>query len=210
MQFIGNSRYFVTAFAVALPAITVFTALLVFNLQMLLDALSSFSEKFTYWLRRNMRSHRRRDWTKRAIALQEDEAMTRAPMRRATKQSSGWVYAFFVLEFVLVTRPVTEIVVFLSYFRAQRNYSDSPGSKDQQNATLITIERGDKALEPEATKRKRRAEMIKERIYQSVQEEKRKEQEKSDMERGALIASYLKLKRGAWEKCEIVLLILFA
>jgi hypothetical protein len=209
MQFIGNSRYFVTAFAIALPSITVFTALLVFNLEMLLNTFSAFSEKSGYWLRQNMKSHRRRDWTARAIALQEDEAMTKAPVRRATKQSSGWIYTLFVLEFVFVTLPVSEIVMFLKYFRIHRNTSASSTINRRRSTTLTAIERGDNSVEPEAATRKWRNEMIKERIHQSVEEEKRKEQEKRDMERGALGASYVKLKRGAWAQSKVVLSALF-
>jgi hypothetical protein len=205
MQFIGSSRHFVNAFAIALPSITVFFAFLVFNLETILCAFSTFSENSAYWLRKKMRGHRRRGWKARAVALQEDESITKAPVRRATKQSSGWMYVFFVLEFLFVTLPVAEIVHFLNYSHVRPNGASPSGSNHQRNSSLTAIERGDETVLSEAERRKQRTEMIKEKVIQSVEVQKRKEQEQRELERGALIASYLRLKRGVRAKVKPVL-----
>lgn len=205
MQSIGSSRYFVAAFAIALPSIIVFFTLLVFNLETILYAFSTFSEKTAYWLRKKMRHHRRRGWKTRAVAPQEDEARTKAPMRRATKQSSGWVYVFFVLEYHFVILPVAETVHFLNYFNLRPNDVSSSRLNHQRNSTLTAIERGDETFQSEGERRKRRTKTIKEKVIQYVEVQKRKVQEQRELERGALVASYLKLRRGVRAKVKPVL-----
>jgi hypothetical protein len=126
-------------------------------------------------------------------------------MRRATKQSSGWVYLFFVLEFLFVTLPVAEIVHVLDCFHLRPNRASSSRSNHRRDSSLTAIERGDETVLSEAERRKRRTEMIKEKVIQSVEEQKRKEQEQLELERGAIIASYLRLKRGTRAKVKPVL-----
>jgi hypothetical protein len=152
-----------------------------------------------------MRGHRRRGWKARAVALQEDEAMTKAPMRRATRQSSGWVYVFFVMEYLFVTLPVAEIVYFRNHFHHRPNNAAPSRSNHQRHSTLTVIERGDETIQSEADRKKRRAEMIKEKVIHSVEMKKRKEQEQRELERGVLIVSYLRLRRGARAKVKPVL-----
>ncbi|OCK75586.1 hypothetical protein K432DRAFT_429309 [Lepidopterella palustris CBS 459.81] len=210
MQIVGNSSKAVTAFAISLPAITLGTAFLVFNMQNLLDTFSAFSDQCTRWLRQSMRYHRRQDWKERAIALHEDEAMTRAPVRKARRQSSGWVYVFFMLEHLFVAVPVAEILAALRYVGFSRERADtrSGGSLHRRRST-VTMERGgdddDDTTESEAALKRRRNAMIRERIYQSLEEQNRKAQEERDNERGPLVATFIRTRRSMVFKLRIAL-----
>ncbi|OCL14354.1 hypothetical protein AOQ84DRAFT_435718 [Glonium stellatum] len=210
MQIMGNSSKASTAFAITLPAITLGTAILVFNLQNMLDTFNNISEQCTMWLRQRMRHHRRKGWKDRAIALHEDEAVTRAPVRKAQRQSSGWVYAFFMLEYLFVSLPASEIIVALSFIGLLKEGQVTVrfGAR-HRNSPSVIIEHGSEMDNSESTIRRRRAEKIKERIYQSLEEEKQKQQEEKDNERGPMIAVFIKTRRRVLERIKKVLKIVF-
>jgi hypothetical protein len=205
MQFMGSGIRQTIAFSIALPAITLITALLVFNLQMLLDGFSAISEQSTGWLRSNMKAHRRLGWKSRAIALQEDRIMRRAPVRRARRQASGWVYAMFVLEFILTTIPVAEIIEFLKFIRVYRDPGSRPSSSGQRRPSNAMLESGVEGTDPNASSGKKISERIREKIELSIEEEKRRAQEQKDNERGPLVAAFRRGKRSASIRTKMVL-----
>ena len=210
MQIMGNSSKVTTAFAITLPAITLGTALLVFNLQNMLDTFNTFSEQCTMWLRQRMRHHRRKGWKDRAIALHEDEAVARAPVRKARRQSSGWAYALFMLEHLFVSLPVSEIIITLSYVGLLKEGQVTVrfGARHRSSPSVM-IEHGSEVDNSESTIRRRRAEKIKERIYQSLEEEKQKQQQEKDNERGPMIAVFIKTRRRMLERVKKILKVVF-
>ncbi|KAJ9232409.1 hypothetical protein DTO166G5_4729 [Paecilomyces variotii] len=98
-----------SAFAITMPSITVFTVLLVFNLQTIMDAFEKFGSDITRSMRELMKSHNRQDWRDTANALHVDRIARQPPVKRTKPQSSHWVYALFVLEAITVSFPVSEI-----------------------------------------------------------------------------------------------------
>ena len=210
MQIMGNSSKATTAFAITLPAITLGTALLVFNLQNMLDTFITFSEQCTMWLRQRMRHHRRKGWKDRAIALHEDEAVTRAPVRKARRQSSGWVYALFMLEHLFVSLPVSEIIIALNYVGLLKEGQVTVrfGARHRSSPSVM-IEHGNEVDNSESTIRRRRAERIKERIYQSLEEEKQRQQQERDNERGPMVAVFIKTRRRILERVKKILKVVF-
>ena len=210
MQIMGNSSKVTTAFAITLPAITLGTALLVFNLQNMLDTFNAFSEQCTMWLRHRMRHHRRKGWKDQAIALHEDEAVTRTPVRKARRQSSGWAYALFMLEHIFVSLPVSEIIIALSYVGLLKEGQVTVRfGAGHRSSPSVMIEHGSEADNSESTIRRRRAERIKERIYQSLEEEKQRQRQEKDNERGPVIAVFIKTRRRMLERVKKILKVVF-
>lgn len=117
MQIIHSNSQTVKAFAITLPSITVITALLIINLESIMAILESTLRKFTSILQEQMRSHHRTNWKSKAHALQQDHLATKPPSRKATRQSSHWVYILFVIEAILVLFPVSEVARCISLLR---------------------------------------------------------------------------------------------
>ena len=109
MQTVLPNRLPMMAFAVTLPAITLSTAFLVFNLEDIVDFSHHAAQNFTRWMRRRMRRHHRANWKKRAEALHEDRAATELPVKKRTRKSTHWMYLIYILEAILVTLPVDEL-----------------------------------------------------------------------------------------------------
>ena len=120
MQFLEGGPITTRAFAITVPLITLVTALAIFNLQNILDSFHAMAGNMTSGLRHLMLHHRRKDWKSRAIALHEDMA-TQAPVRKATRQSSGWVYSLFLAEYLTITLPVNETLAGLTFLSSIRN-----------------------------------------------------------------------------------------
>ena len=71
------------------------------------------------------------------------------------------------------------------------------------------IEHGSEVDNSESAIRRRRAEKIKERIYQSLEEEKQKQQQERDNERGPMIAVFIKTRRRMLERVKKILKVVF-
>jgi hypothetical protein len=115
MQFMSDGRDSAKALAILLPAMTISTALFVFNVERILDLWGELYRKCTIWLQRSMQRHPRNDWKARATALREDEHIGKAPIRKAKKRSSGWVYLFYMAEYLALTLPISELATTLGY-----------------------------------------------------------------------------------------------
>ncbi|KAI9802662.1 MAG: hypothetical protein M1825_002684 [Sarcosagium campestre] len=96
-------------FAITMPAITVFTVVLVLNLQTLLDTWEHLSQEMTQKMRRVMRTHRRRRWRGFAQALQDDKMAYQPPVRKQQRHSTHWIYTLFIIEGALLSLPVHEL-----------------------------------------------------------------------------------------------------
>ncbi|KAL2001264.1 hypothetical protein VTN02DRAFT_1971 [Thermoascus thermophilus] len=154
-----------SAFAIALPSITVVTILLVFNLQTIIDAWEKFSSDITYSLRELMKNHNRQDWRETADALYADRLARQPPVKKAQRKSSHWVYALFLLEAVTVSFPVSEIenayrrIRFLFSNAAPDPYllQETAGvkPKDSEQAALSRAQRVKYARERELRKQRK-------------------------------------------------------
>jgi CorA-like Mg2+ transporter protein len=196
MQIMTPTSHAHTAFAISLPSITIGTALLVFNLEHILNFWTSLTENWATWLRHGMRQHRRKDWRERAIALHEDDELTRAPVRKAMRQSSGWVYLLFLLEYILVALPVGEIgAAMRAVGLLDRNVS---GGQTHKRSASVKVENGDDndQIGSGYTKQEMR-ERIKQRIEQSLEDEKRREKAKRYKERGSFRAVMLRSRKSS-------------
>ena len=195
MQIMGNTPAAARTFAITLPAITVGTALFVFNLESVLNIWSTVTEQLTDWLRLRMRQHRRKDWKVRAIALREDIALSRAPVRKARRQSSGWVYLLFLLEYVFVALPISEIMTGLcaaGLIMIER----TEAVPAHRRTSSVMVESGEDKVDSTATKQAQMKERIKQRIEQSLEEEKRKEREKVDEQPGKFVITIMQARQS--------------
>jgi hypothetical protein len=181
---------------ITLPAITLGTALFVLNLEHLLNIWNSITVHCAIWLRLRMRQHRRKDWKNRAIALQEDIAVARAPVRKAQRQSSGWVYLLFLLEYGLVGLPINEIKAALSSAGLLGKASEGCEATHQRRPSVL-IENGDDNVDSPTAQRQRRKEEIKQRINQSLEDEKRQEEKRKCEERGNFVTALLRSREFA-------------
>ncbi|KAL2389409.1 hypothetical protein RJ035_002270 [Blastomyces gilchristii] len=116
MQLIEPSATTINAFAITLPVITIVSALLIFNLNSLTAAFDSVVRKATFGLQRQMRLHHRKEWKHRALALHQDDISTEPPVRKASKESSHWVYILFLIETAVVVTPVSELNAALNCY----------------------------------------------------------------------------------------------
>ena len=98
-----------TAFAISLPAVTIFTLLLISNLRSITQFLEDFASHATSSMRNAMKAHHREDWRETARALHLDSAGRQTPVQRQDRESSHWLYILFLIESVLVFLPVYEI-----------------------------------------------------------------------------------------------------
>ncbi|OAX81133.1 hypothetical protein ACJ72_04526 [Emergomyces africanus] len=171
MQIIEPSSRTINAFAITLPVITIISALLIFNLNTLTEAFDSAVRKATSSLQRQMKLHHRREWKRRALTLHQDDISTEPPVRKASKESSHWVYIIFLIELAVVAIPISELNAALhcyGLFGSERgnegegegdDYSDKEDAsahhprKDRQQEVLMRVKRA--AEEAEEHKRKR-------------------------------------------------------
>ncbi|KAI9738344.1 MAG: hypothetical protein M1834_008842 [Cirrosporium novae-zelandiae] len=108
MQTILPTTLTIKAFIISLPSITVFTGLLIFNLEYLISQLDIIFQAVTERMRAHMRVSRA-DWSKVAQALDHDKAANQIPIKRRKKESSHWAYFGFLVEAAFVFIPVSEI-----------------------------------------------------------------------------------------------------
>ncbi|EEQ83318.1 hypothetical protein, variant 1 [Blastomyces dermatitidis ER-3] len=172
MQLIEPSATTINAFAITLPVITIVSALLIFNLNSLTAAFDSVVRKATFGLQRQMRLHHRKEWKHRALALHQDDISTEPPVRKASKESSHWVYILFLIETAVVVTPVSELNAALNCyglfgFEGEKagegeddEYSDNEDAsthqprKDRQKEVLMRVKRAAREAEEQERKRK--------------------------------------------------------
>jgi hypothetical protein len=197
MQILGNSPAVIAAFVISVPTITLGTALFIFNLELLLDMWTAIADYCTGCLRLRMRQHRRNDWKDRAIALHEDTTVARAPVRKAQRQSSGWVYLLFLLEYVLVALPVGEIGVAIEAVgllgKADRA---SSGVSTHRRRASVVVESGINGVHSGTTRLEQLQARVKEQIGRSVEDEKRREKAKKYDDQGPFVATFSKARKS--------------
>ncbi|OJD22515.1 hypothetical protein ACJ73_06140 [Blastomyces percursus] len=172
MQMIEPSTATINAFAITLPVITIVSALLIFNLNSLTAAFDSAVRKGTFGLQRQMRLHHRKEWKQRALALHQDDISTEPPVRKASKESSHWVYILFLIETAVVVIPVSELNAALHCYGRfgfvgekagegeDDEYSDNEDTsthhprKGRQKEVLMRVKRAAQEAEEQERKRK--------------------------------------------------------
>lgn len=196
MQILSNSPAVITAFVISVPTITLGTALLIFNLELLLDTWTAMADYCTGWLRLCMRQHRRNDWKDRAIALHEDTTVAQAPVRKAQRQSSGWVYLLFLLEYVLVALPVGEIGVAMEVVGLLGKADRAPsGVSTHQRRASVVVESGIDGVHSGTTRLQQLRARVKERIGRSLEDEERRKKARKYDDQGAFVATLSKARK---------------
>src|SRR2546423_668574 len=99
----------VHTFAVTLISVTIFTAFLVLNLQLLTELVKRLMGQLTILLRRLMQRYWRRSWRKTIVALQNDTDAAKIPTQNRLRRSSHWMYLVFIIEILLIGTPVHEL-----------------------------------------------------------------------------------------------------
>ena len=123
-------------FIITLPVITIFTTFLVFNLEDIVDFSQHTTQQLTTWMTNHMRQHRRKTWKRRAQALHEDQTATELPVKKRRRQSTRWMYLFYVLEAVLVTVPVDEVRSALGLWGLRSRFSRKPNVLEQSSGRI--------------------------------------------------------------------------
>ncbi|KKZ64020.1 hypothetical protein EMCG_01681 [[Emmonsia] crescens] len=182
MQFIEPSSRTINAFAITLPVITIVSALLIFNLNTLTVAFDSAVRKVTLGLQRRMKLHHRREWKHRALALHQDDISTEPPVRKASKESSHWVYIIFLIETAVVIIPVSELNAALHCYGLLGSERENNGEGDDDD---------DYSDKEDASTHPSRQDLRKEllmRVRRAAQQAEEQEQRRKDEEKGLVIA----------------------
>ncbi|KIX00287.1 uncharacterized protein Z518_10426 [Rhinocladiella mackenziei CBS 650.93] len=208
MQILTPSSRVLTSFIIALPTITLGTALLVFNLEHILKMWTSTTSFCSSFLRLRMRAHRRKDWRDRAIALHEDLAVSKPPVRKAQRQYSGWIYLFFLMEYVLVAFPVSELIALMTTFGIL-NHPNSSKSSLHQRQSSTQLEFGKDSAESESTKHEQRMERIRKRVEQSLEDERKREKARKRREQGPVILVLIIIRKASVKVLQKIGLLLF-
>jgi hypothetical protein len=109
MQTILPSSVHPSWFAITICAVTVFTAFLVFNLQLMSEVVEAMIGKGTKGLRERMHGHQRPHWIKTGQALQISRDATTIIVQNRLRRTSHWMYFLFIVETAAVTIPVHEL-----------------------------------------------------------------------------------------------------
>lgn len=109
MQTILPSGLHINAFVITICSVTVFTAFLVFNLQLMSELMQQATSGTTTWFRNRMQHHHQRVWHKTEEALRNDRDARHIPTQNRLRKSTHWMYFLFVLQFLFLTIPVHEI-----------------------------------------------------------------------------------------------------
>jgi hypothetical protein len=109
MQTVLPSTLSVKIFAITMPAIAVFTAFLVLNMQSLTTGFDKTADALTSRLRRVMEKQGREGWGGIAAALERDRHAREVPVKKWQRELTRWAYVLFVVEWTLVMLPVGEI-----------------------------------------------------------------------------------------------------
>ena len=126
-------------FIITVPTIFVFTTLLIFNLQNIIDAFDLISSKMTTSLRRSMRQKPGDRWARAAKSLHYDLVTKKAPTRRSARQSTKWFYLGYGVEALVVHLPADQVNwLFRSLEKSRRSQRPDVVSKE-----LSHIEIGD-------------------------------------------------------------------
>ncbi|EGC41757.1 conserved hypothetical protein [Histoplasma capsulatum var. duboisii H88] len=181
MQFVEPSSRTIKAFAITLPVITIVSALLIFNLNTLTVAFDSAVRKATFGLQRQMRLHHRNDWKDRALALYQDDISTESPVRKASKESSRWVYILFLFEVAMVVIPVSELNAALHFYGLF-------GSEQERERDGVDDDYSDKDDGSSHRPRKGRQKEVLMRVKRAAKQAEEEERKRKDEERGWAIA----------------------
>jgi|ERR1700722_11611533 hypothetical protein len=111
MQSILPNGLHMSAFVITICSVTVFTAFLVLNLQIMSEVIESAAGKGTAWLRKLMHGHHRAHWKKTERALKYDRDAKKIPVQSRLRRSTHWMYILFVFESIFITLPVHEIQI---------------------------------------------------------------------------------------------------
>lgn len=130
----------IKVFIITVPTIFVFTALLIFNLQNIIDAFDLVSSRTTTSLRRSMRQKHGDRWAHTAKSLQYDLVTKKAPTRRSTRQSTKWFYLEYGVEALIVHLPASQVNWLICALEKLRRGSQRP---DGVTKELSHIEIGD-------------------------------------------------------------------
>ncbi|OJD16757.1 hypothetical protein AJ78_03095 [Emergomyces pasteurianus Ep9510] len=179
MQIIEPSSRTISAFAITLPVITIVSALLIFNLNTLTAAFDSAVRKATVGLQRQMKLHHRREWKHRALALHQDDISTEPPVRKASKESSHWVYMLFLMESVVVVIPVSELAAALRCYGLFGSEGEDGGEDDDYS---------DKEDASAHHPRKDRRKEVLMRVKRAAQQAEEQERKRKDEDKGLAIA----------------------
>ncbi|KAK2774012.1 hypothetical protein FQN53_003876 [Emmonsiellopsis sp. PD_33] len=179
MQIIEPNPTTINAFAIAFPIITIVSALLIFNLNNLTTAFDTVVRNTTSTLLKKMKLHSRSDWKSRAQALQQDNIMAEPPVRKASKQSSHWVYMLFLIEAALVLLPVSELKAALRCYGLFDSESDSDSDPDDYDSE------GEADTEKPRNERKKE---VQRRVKRTARQAKEQERRNLERENGALWA----------------------
>lgn len=96
-------------FVKTIVSVTIFTAFLVLNLQLLTELVKRLAGRLTILLRKLMERHWRPSWRKTNSALQNDADAAKIPIQNRLRRSSHWMYLIFIIETLLVGIPVYEL-----------------------------------------------------------------------------------------------------
>src|SRR5437868_5516089 len=110
MQSILPTNLGISAFAVTLPLVTIGTALLVFNLQTMVELWDACSQVITTKMRKFMYNYPRPSWAATAQFLDEDKELSQIPIKKSPRKSGHWVYVLFLIEFALFFIPLHELI----------------------------------------------------------------------------------------------------
>ncbi|KAK2811088.1 hypothetical protein FQN50_002424 [Emmonsiellopsis sp. PD_5] len=188
MQIIEPNPTTINAFAIAFPIITIVSALLIFNLNNLTTAFDTVVRNTTSVLLRKMKLHSRSDWKSRAQALQQDNIMAEPPVRKASKQSSHWVYMLFLIEAALVLLPVSELKAALCCYGLFDSESDSDSDLDDYDSE------GEADTEKPRNERQKEVQRKVKRTARQAEEQERRNLER---ENGALWAISNRIYRSS-------------
>jgi hypothetical protein len=109
MQTIIPSNVHPSWFAITICAVTVFTAFLVFNLQLMSEVVEAIIGKGTKGLRERMHGHQRPHWNKTGQALQISREATAIIVQNRLRRTSNWMYFLFIIETAVITIPIHEL-----------------------------------------------------------------------------------------------------
>lgn len=126
-------------FIITVPVIFVFTAILVFNLQNVIDVWEIVTSQITDSLRRSMRSRRIKRWSSTAKSLHYDKLTNKAPTRRSDRRSTQWSYVWYGVEAIFIHIPVHEVNWLASCIR---HLNQKSGGGDSAVSELANPENG--------------------------------------------------------------------
>ncbi|EEH40573.2 hypothetical protein PAAG_09026 [Paracoccidioides lutzii Pb01] len=200
MQFIESNSSTVNAFAITLPIITIVSALVIFNLNALTAAFDSAVRKATFGLRGRMKLHHRKDWKQRALALYQDDISAEPPVRKASKQSSHWVYILFLIETATILLPVSELDAALRFY----GIFDSKSECDQDDDDITDKEEA-RIHRPGNNRRKEVLRRVKRAAQQAEEQEWRRREE----DKGTVIVFFRRSYRNSLHVSRALMGIIF-